>query len=134
MAAEKQFENQVKEYLKTQGIYPLGVEKQKIKASPCGYYEKRWGNAFTPSGLPDMHLVIRGVSVEVELKAENGKPSELQKKMLNQIVESGGIGFILYPKNFDKFKDLIVKIKSFNNTNVENRSISYIFGDWNEEV
>ena len=131
---EKRFEEQVKEFLKSQGIYPLGIEKQKMSVPSCGYYEKRWGNAFTPSGLPDMHLVINGLSLEIELKAANGRPSELQKKKLDQIVESGGIGFILYPKDFEKFQNLIKGVKKLSSTyrKIEHRTISYAFGDWNE--
>ena len=43
MAAEKNFENQVKKWLQSEGIYPLGIEQQKITVTPCGYWEKRWG-------------------------------------------------------------------------------------------
>lgn len=74
--------------------------------------EKRFGGGkFSKNGLPDMHIVVNGRSVECELKGPNGKPSELQKFMINQINESGGIGMILYPKDFDNFKKLILRLK-----------------------
>lgn len=38
MAQEKLFENRVKRWLESQGIYPFGFPKQKMKATPCGYY------------------------------------------------------------------------------------------------
>ena len=42
-----------------------------------------------------MHVVINGYSIELELKAPNGKPSELQLKNLDLVVSSGSYGFIL---------------------------------------
>jgi hypothetical protein len=87
---------------------------------PIGYYEKRWGNKMTASGLPDMHIVVKGHSLEFELKAPNGRASELQKHMIEQINESGGKGFVMYEHlkdfpidhfpyycDFYSFKDLV---------------------------
>ena len=53
-----------------------------MKVPPIGYYEKRWGSKMTTSGLPDMHIVINGWSFEVEIKAPNGRASELQKHII----------------------------------------------------
>ena len=80
MAAEKNFENRIKEFLQSVGIYALGTPIQKMKVSPIGYYEKRWGNKMTTSGLPDMHIVVYNHSIEVEVKAPNGQASVLQKR------------------------------------------------------
>lgn len=108
MAAEKQFENKVKKYLESLGIYPLGLEKQKIKATPIGYYEKRWGGGqFTKKGLPDMHIVINGINIDVELKAPNGKPSELQLHNIKQIDDSGSYAILLYPNQYEIFQSFI---------------------------
>ena len=108
MAQEKNFENKLKKWLKSQGIYPLGTPANKMTTPPVGYYEKRWGGGqFTKSGLPDMHIVVNGISIEIELKAENGKVSELQLQKINQIRESGAIGFVAYPDDFPKVKNLI---------------------------
>ena len=52
---EKLFENQIKKYLQSVGVYPLGTPRCKMQVSPVGYYEKRHGSIFTKSGLPDMH-------------------------------------------------------------------------------
>lgn len=96
MSQEKLFENKVKRYLESIGCYPFGTAKQDIITPPIGYWEKRWGGGqFTKSGLPDMHVVINGYSIELELKAPNGKPSELQLKNLDLVVSSGSYGFIL---------------------------------------
>ena len=85
MAGEKNFENRLKDWLESEGIYPLGEPVDRMKAPPCGYWEKRWGGGrYTKSGLPDMKITIKGISLEVELKASNGTPSELQKRNLKQ--------------------------------------------------
>ena len=112
MAAEKNFENQLKDWLTSVGIYALGTPEQDITTPPCGYWEKRWGGGkYIKSGMPDMHIVVNGISLEVELKAPNGRPSELQIQKLNQIDDAGCIALVLFPKDFEKFKRLIRHIK-----------------------
>jgi len=108
MAGEKNFENRLKDWLESEGIYPLGHPEDKMTVPPCGYWEKRWGGGrYTKSGLPDMKITIKGISLEVELKASNGTPSELQKRNLAQINQSQCFGFVLYPEGFEQFKDLV---------------------------
>lgn len=112
MAAEKTFEEKLKKWLESQGIYSLGTARQDMVADPCGYWEKRWGGGkFVKAGLPDMHIVVNGISIDVELKAPNGRPSELQKQKVNQIDDSGCMAVVLFPKDFEKFKKLITHIK-----------------------
>lgn len=105
MAEEKNYENKIKRYLKSKGIYPLGSVYDAEKA--IGYYEKRFGCSFTPAGLPDMHICINGYSIDVELKATKGKPSQLQLRCIEQINKSGGKALLLYPKDFEGFKEVI---------------------------
>lgn len=95
MAAEKNFENKVKAFLKEQGCWHL----------------KTWSNGVQRSGVPDLLVCCNGHFVGVELKAPNGKPSELQLWNLRKIEESGGCAILLYPSDFEKFKTLIKKLK-----------------------
>ena len=105
MAGEKNFENRLKEWLEAEGIYPLGEPVDHMSAPPCGFYEKRWGGSrYVKSGLPDMRITVKGIALEVELKATDGTPSVLQKRNLAQINGSQGFGFILYPEGFEAFK------------------------------
>lgn len=130
MAAEKKFEQRIKKWLATQGIYALGTPVQNMEVPPVGYWEKRWGNKMTASGLPDLHIVIKGQSLEFELKAPNGKASELQKHMVEQIIKSKCQGAILYEYqedipddgfqyyiNYEQFKNTVsyYASKSFKN-------------------
>lgn len=89
MAAEKNFENKVKKFLKEQNCWCI----------------KYWaGAAFTKEGIPDVLCCCNGYFLAIELKAANGKPSLLQLYNLNKIDEAGGFGILLYPNMWDDFK------------------------------
>ena len=91
MAAEKNFENRVKKFLESVDCWLV----------------KFFANAYTKRGVPDLLVCCNGYFIGVELKAPNGKPSELQKWNVNNINKSGGIAVVLYPDQFDLFKELI---------------------------
>lgn len=94
MAEEKNFENRVKAFLKEQGCWHL----------------KTWSGGFQRSGIPDLIICCKGNFIGVELKASNGKVSELQKYELEEIRNSGGAAMVLYPEGFEKFKSYIRSI------------------------
>jgi hypothetical protein len=99
MAAEKNFENKVKAFLKDTGAWLL----------------KYWGGAaYTKSGIPDLLVCSDGCFLGIEVKAPNGEPSLLQLVNLKKIRESGGYGILLYPKDFEQFKMLITKKSELN--------------------
>lgn len=115
MAAEKIFEEHLKRWLESEGIYRLGTPKQDMKVTPCGYWEKRWGGGkYANSGMPDMHIVVCGISIEIELKSATGRPSELQKQKLSQIADAGCIGFVARPADFENIKALVRLAKTLN--------------------
>lgn len=92
---EKAFENKVKEFLKSQNCWVL----------------KTWSNGVQRSGVPDLLVCCNGYFLGVELKAEKGKPSDLQLWNIQKIREAGGIAFVLYPSGFERFKDIIKQLK-----------------------
>ncbi len=94
MAAEKTFENKVKAFLKDQGCWNL----------------KTWSNGVQRSGVPDLLVCCRGHFIGAEIKAPNGKPSELQLWNLKKIEDSGGFAWLLYPDGFNVFKDFILHL------------------------
>jgi hypothetical protein len=96
MAAEKNFENKVKAFLKEQNCWVL----------------KTWSNGVQRSGVPDLLICCNGYFIGIELKAPNGKPSELQLWNVQKIREAGGIAIVLYPDQFEYFKALIENIKN----------------------
>ena len=91
MAAEKNFENRLKKFLEDEGCW----------------FVKFFANAYTKSGIPDILCCRNGCFVAIEVKAPRGKPSELQKWNIQKIIDSGGYGVILYPDQFDDFKEMI---------------------------
>lgn len=96
MAAEKQFENKIKAYLKNKGAW----------------YIKYWGGGgFTKAGIPDILCCYKGRFIAIEVKAPNGKASELQLFNLKKIEEAGGKAFLLYPKDFEDFKKWMEELK-----------------------
>ncbi len=104
MADEKNFENRVKAFLKEQGCY----------------FIKYWGGAvYTKSGVPDLIVCCNKRFLGVEVKAERGKPSELQIHHLCKIDKAGGIAVLLYPDDFEQFKILI-------NAIIENNSLTIV--------
>lgn len=92
MASEKQFENKIKKYLKEHDAYFL----------------KYWAGAqFTKSGVPDILACVNGYFVGIEVKAQNGKPSELQLYNIQQIRKAGGFAYVVYPSGWEKLKDVL---------------------------
>lgn len=114
MAEEKTFENKVKQWLHEEGIYAAGTPKEKMKAPICGWFFKVWGGGYQKSGIPDLVINVNGFFIGCELKANAGKPSELQKKNITMINQGNGIGIILYPKGFEQFKTIVKGVKGCN--------------------
>lgn len=104
---EKQFENKIKKFLKDNGVYPAGTAKQNIHTEVIGWYFKVFGGGFQKSGIPDLICNINGHFVSVEVKSATGKPSKLQEVNTDLINRGNGIGLILYPKQFDEFKETV---------------------------
>lgn len=92
MAQEKQFERKIREFLKEHGCWSV----------------KYFGNSFSQNGVPDLLCCVNGRFVAVEVKAENGKPSKLQEVTVGKIRKAGGIAIILYPEQFESFKNLVL--------------------------
>lgn len=91
MAQEKNFENKIKGFLKEQGAY----------------FVKFFANNYTKKGVPDILTCINGYFVGIEVKAQNGHPSELQLYNIEQIRKADGFAFVLYPSGYEQFKEFI---------------------------
>ena len=114
MAAEKNYENKVKKYLEENGAY----------------FIKYWaGAAYTKSGIPDILACVNGHFLGIELKAPNGKPSPLQIHNLKKIDEAGGYAILLYPNQWEVFKNFV---ESILNNDIENETHNYklLKGRW----
>lgn len=95
---EKQFENQVKAFLKEQGCWTL----------------KTWSNGIQRKGVPDLLVCCNGWFLGIELKNEKGKPSALQLWNIEKIREADGVAIVLYPDQFENFKHMIRLLQTDN--------------------
>lgn len=74
---------------------------------PNTWYFKVWSGPYSKSGIPDIIACVNGNFVALEVKAENGHASELQKRNVKLINECNGIAMIVYPKDFEKLKSTL---------------------------
>lgn len=95
MAQEKIFENKIKKFLDEQNCW----------------YVKFFANGYTKKGVPDLLCCVNGNFLAIEVKAENGKASELQKLNIEKIKQAGGRAMILKPSMFEEFRKLIAELK-----------------------
>lgn len=91
MAQEKIFENKIKKYLKAKGCYCI----------------KFFANSFTKAGVPDLIACVNGYSLWIEVKAQDGHPSEIQLYNINHIRKAGGFAYVVYPSGWERLKDII---------------------------
>jgi len=95
MAEEKNFENKIKAWLKDHKCY----------------YVKYWGGGeFTKAGVPDILACVSGTFVGIEVKASNGKPSELQLHNIRKIREAGGYAWVVYPSGWEMLEKFLLNI------------------------
>lgn len=87
---EKPFELKVREYIRSLG----------------GWEYKVWaGGVYAKAGIPDILACIDGLFIAIEVKSDRGKPSALQLRNIRVIREAGGYARVLYPKEFQDFKE-----------------------------
>jgi len=109
MAAEKDFEKKVKAYLTEKGCWVL----------------KTWSNGIQREGVPDLLVCCNGFFLAVELKAENGHPSDLQLWNIEKIRLAHGCAIVLYPNQFDRFKYLIEDLLWYRNAAAIDRQYTF---------
>lgn len=91
MGAEKIYENRIKRYLKERGAYRV----------------KYHGNYYSENGTPDILACVNGCFLAIEVKAPEGKPSELQLAKIADIRKAGGFAYVVYPSGWLKLKAII---------------------------
>lgn len=86
---EKDIENKIKKYLKSQGAY----------------FIKTHGSAFQKVGVPDILACYKGRFMGIEVKDIGKKPNESQIIHINNIIKAGGIAFAT-----DNLEDVIREV------------------------
>ena len=100
MPREKIFENKIKRYLKERGCYCV----------------KYFGCNYSTSGTPDILACVNGYFLAIEVKAQSGKPSELQLVKVDEIRKAGGFAYVVHPSGWERLKAVIdgLLIEKFN--------------------
>lgn len=88
---ESRFQDKVIKYLKS--------------LDGCWHFKVFGGGTFQRAGIPDIVGCYRGRFFALELKADNGRASELQLYNIAKINEAGGYARLLYPHQFTEFKE-----------------------------
>ena len=91
---EKAFETKIKKYIEYIG----------------GWEVKFFANSYTKAGIPDVLACISGRFVGIEVKAQNGRPSELQLYNINKIREAGGVAYVVYPSAWEDLKIILNEV------------------------
>lgn len=92
VTVESQFQKKATKWLELKGAY-------------C---RKQNASGLSRTGTPDYLNCIDGVFVAIEYKKSiKDKPTELQKKNINDINKANGIAIVLRPETFDTFKTII---------------------------
>lgn len=102
--SEKNFENRIKTWLKNHNCY----------------YVKFFANAYTRRGVPDILASVNGWFVGIEVKADSGRPSELQLDNIQLIRDSGGYAWVVYPSGWEELQTILLNI--LNNIVIDNES------------
>lgn len=93
---EKQFENEVKQWLKEHGAWFL----------------KTWSNGVQRAGVPDILCCYKGKFIALELKRKNGIVSDLQKYEIEKIRKAGGFAMVMRDEtdDFETFKKFYLQM------------------------
>ena len=93
---------------------PEAKVKKKIKAMLTEYgalFFSPVTGGYGVSGVSDIIALYRGTFIAIEAKADaTKKPTELQKKFLGQVLESGGFPLVIHKDNLPELKTLLDKI------------------------
>jgi len=72
------------------------------------------------SGVSDIIALYRGTFIAIEAKADaTKKPTELQKKFMQQVQANGGAALVIHKDNLDVLKSLLNQLKDLSDGNAQ---------------
>lgn len=104
MAGEKNFENKIKRWLTDHDCF----------------FVKFFANGYTRRGVPDILASVNGWFVGIEVKADHGTPSDLQLESIQEIRNSGGYAWVVYPSGWNELQTILLNL--INNIVIDNES------------
>lgn len=87
----------------------------KLIQNNNGYVVKFNASAISKIGVPDLLACINGKFIGLEVKKENGKPTDIQLWNIEKIKKSGGIAMVVRPSDYENIEKLIKKLGDDNN-------------------
>lgn len=107
MGPEKIFENKIKRWLNDHGCY----------------FVKFFANRMTKKGVPDILACVNGYFVGIEVKSDDGTPSDLQIYNVRQIRESKGFAYVVYPTGWNDLQQILSNLLNDNLNKLDERII-----------
>jgi len=102
---------------------PEGLVKTKIKKLLNEYgalHFSPYMAGMGASGVSDIIALYRGTFIAIEAKADaTKKPTELQKKFMQQVQTNGGAALVIHKDNLDVLKSLLNQLKDLSDGNAQ---------------
>jgi len=90
---------------------PEGKVKKRVKAildELKVYHFSPMQNGMGRAGIPDIVACHNGKFVGIECKAGNNKPTALQERELNRILNAGGEAFVINEENIEQLREELI--------------------------
>ena len=85
--------------------------KKKVKAildELKVYHFSPMQNGMGRAGIPDIVACHSGKFIGIECKAGNNKPTALQERELNRILNAGGEAFVINEENIEQLREELI--------------------------
>ena len=90
---------------------PEGKVKKKVKAildELKVYHFSPMQNGMGRAGIPDIIACHGGKFIGIECKAGDNKPTALQERELNRILNAGGEAFVINEENIEQLREELI--------------------------
>lgn len=84
--------------------------RRYLRGVPGCCFEKRHGSAYARTGQPDISGCVNGRRFEIEVKAGDNKPTEIQTKRLEEWAAAGAAVAVVW--DLDAVKKLIGELRN----------------------
>jgi Holliday junction resolvase len=90
---------------------PEAKVKKQVKAILDGldvYHFSPMQNGMGRAGIPDIIACHGGRFIGIECKAGDNKPTALQERELNRILNAGGEAYVIYEENIEQLREELI--------------------------
>ena len=93
------------------GMTPEGKVKKRVKAildELKVYHFSPMQNGMGRAGIPDIVACHCGKFIGIECKAGDNKPTALQERELNRILNAGGEAYVINEENIEQLREELI--------------------------